>query len=53
MTPEHLTQLRERITAGRQPEGSPRMRYAHPRGWNDALDFFERVLNETLGEKQT
>ena len=51
MTPEQLKRFRERIAAGRQPEGSPRMRYAHPRGWNDALDFVERVLNETLGEK--
>lgn len=51
MTPEQLAQLRERITAGRQPEGSPHMRDAHPQGWNDALDFVDRTIKEVLGEK--
>lgn len=50
MTPEQLQQLRDKLTAGRQPvfrgETNP-----HPRGWNDALDFVERMLKEVLGEK--
>jgi hypothetical protein len=50
MTPEQLAQLRERMAANRQPvlRGE---QYAHPRGWNDALDFVERMLREALGEK--
>jgi hypothetical protein len=51
MTPEQLATLRQRLTEGRQPAGAPRMRYAHPQGWNDALDFVDRVLKEILGEK--
>jgi hypothetical protein len=51
MTPEQLALLRQRITEGRQPAGTPRMRYAHPNGWNDALDFVERTMKEVLGEK--
>jgi len=50
MNPEQLALLRQRITEGRQPEHRL-TRYAHPRGWNDALDFVERVIKEVLGEK--
>jgi hypothetical protein len=50
MTPEQLAQLRERIAASRQPVFRAEQ-YAHPRGWNDALDFVERVMAELLGEK--
>lgn len=49
MTPEQLQALRDRLAANRQPveRGD---KYAHPRGWNDALDFVERVLKEISGE---
>lgn len=50
MTPEQLAQFRERLAANRQPQHRGD-RYAHPNGWNDALDFVERVLKEVLGEK--
>lgn len=50
MTPEQIAQFRERLDANRQPEHRTD-RYAHPHGWNDALDFVDRVLKELLGEK--
>jgi len=50
MTPEQLTQFRERLAANRQPVFRGEQ-YAHPRGWNDALDFVERTIKEVLGEK--
>lgn len=50
MTPEQLAAFRARIEQGRQPKGkwneSP-----FPRGWNEALDYVEKVLKEVLGEK--
>lgn len=51
MTAEQLATLRQRITENRQPEVSGVIHYAHPRGWNDALDFVERTIKEVLGEK--
>lgn len=51
MTPDQLSILRQRITEGRQPEATGVLRYAHPRGWNDALDFVEKAIKEVLGEK--
>lgn len=50
MTPEQLAQFRAAIEKNRQPEHRL-TRYAHPNGWNDAMDFVERVLKEVLGEK--
>jgi len=50
MTPEQLAILRQRITEGRQPEHRAEQN-AHPRGWNDALDFVERTIKEVRGEK--
>lgn len=50
MMPEQLQHLRDILTANRQPEHRAD-RYAHPNGWNDALDFVERTLKEALGEK--
>jgi hypothetical protein len=50
MTLEQLAQLRQRLEANRQPVFRGEQ-YAHPRGWNDALDFVERTLKELLGEK--
>jgi hypothetical protein len=51
MTLEQLQQLRDRLAANRQPifRGE---QFAHPRGWNDALDFVERTLKEVLGENE-
>lgn len=49
MSPEQLIQFRERLAAGRQPVHRAEQN-AHPRGWNDALDFVERTLRELLGE---
>lgn len=49
MTPEQLAQLRDRLTQGRQPVFRGEQ-YAHPRGWNDALDFVEKTIREVLGE---
>jgi uncharacterized protein YegP (UPF0339 family) len=51
MTPDQLTQFRAALQANRQPITRTEQ-YAHPRGWNDALDFVERTLKEMLGEKQ-
>lgn len=51
MTQDQLALLRQRITEGRQPAGTPRMRHAHPQGWNDALDFVERTIRKVQGEK--
>jgi hypothetical protein len=50
MSPEQLAQFRERIAANRQPVHRAQQN-AHPRGWNDALDFVERTLRELLGDK--
>lgn len=50
MTPAQLNQLRERIAANRQPVDRAE-RNAHPRGWNDALDFVERTIKDVMGEK--
>ena len=50
MTPEQLHALREKLTTNRQPVHRGEQ-YAHPRGWNDALDFVDRTLTEILGEK--
>lgn len=50
MTPDQLSLLRQRIKDNRQPEVAAIIRYAHPRGWNDALDFVERTIREVLGE---
>lgn len=51
MTADAIQQLRERLSANRQPvERSPWSRYEHPRGWNDAFDFIERTINEITGE---
>lgn len=50
MSPEQLAELRERLAANQQPVHRGEQ-YAHPRGWNDALDFVERALKEVLGEK--
>ena len=49
MTPAQLTTFRQRLAANRQPEYRGQQ-YAHPRGWNDALDFVERTLRDVLGE---
>ena len=50
MTPEQLQSLRDRIIAAHQPviRGE---QYAHPRGWNDALDFVEKAIKDILGEQ--
>lgn len=48
MTPQQLQQLRDRIAQGRQPVFRGEQ-YAHPRGWNDALEFVERQIAEILG----
>jgi hypothetical protein len=50
MTPEQLQQVRDHLAANRQPVFRGEQ-YAHPRGWNDALDFVERTIKEVLGEK--
>jgi len=49
MTPDQLQQLRQRLAEGRQPVYRGEQ-YSHPRGWNDALDFVERVIREVVGE---
>lgn len=50
MTPAQLQQLRDTMTTNRQPVARGEQ-YAHPRGWNDALEFVERTIKEILGEK--
>ncbi|MBR0871179.1 hypothetical protein JQ633_12480 [Bradyrhizobium tropiciagri] len=49
MTPDQLTNFRCRLASNRQPVERGQQ-YAHPRGWNDALDFVERTLRDVLGE---
>lgn len=50
MTEDQLKLLRDRLAAGRQPVDRAE-RYAHPHGWNDALDFVDRTIREVVGEK--
>lgn len=50
MNEEQLQLLRDKIAANRQPAERGEQ-HAHPRGWNDALDFVERTIKEVLGEK--
>lgn len=50
MTPEQLQQWRDKIEAGRQPEGRPMSDYTFNRGWNEALDFVERCRRDVMGE---
>lgn len=40
-----FTELRDKLAGQRQPVFRTEQ-YAHPRGWNDALDFVERCLKE-------
>ena len=49
MTPEQLQALRDKIKIGRQPAGRGEA-YPFPRGWNEGLDFVERMIKEVLGE---
>lgn len=54
MTPAQLQRFRARLKASRQPiERSPWSNYAHPRGWNDCLDFVERTIRDITGEAAT
>jgi hypothetical protein len=50
MTPAQLKSFRDHLAANRQPVHRGEQ-YSHPRGWNDALDFVERTLKVTLGQK--
>jgi hypothetical protein len=53
VTEEQLTTFRDRLAKVRQPvDRKPWADHVHPRGWNDALDFVERALRETLGEPE-
>lgn len=47
MTPAQLARLREILAANRQPVDRA-AKYAHPNGWNDAMDFVEREINKVL-----
>jgi hypothetical protein len=49
MTPDQLHLFREKLAANRQPVARGEQ-YSHPRGWNDALDFVEKVIREVVGE---
>jgi hypothetical protein len=49
MTPAKLQQLRDKLAANRQPVFRAEQN-AHPRGWNDCLDFIERSIKEIMGE---
>jgi hypothetical protein len=51
VNPDQIALLRERLISGRQPVTRAEI-HAHPRGWNDALDFVEKVLKEVLGENE-
>lgn len=52
MNPAQLADFRQRLASARQPvDRAPWHGHAHPRGWNDALDFVERTLAEVLGER--
>lgn len=52
MTEEQLAKLRKRLAETRQPiDRQPWASYAHPRGWNDALDFVEKSIKEIMEEK--
>jgi hypothetical protein len=43
VSPEQLQELRDRLAKAHQPVFRGEQ-YAHPRGWNDALDFVKRTL---------
>ncbi len=49
MTPAQLAAFRARIEQGRQPK-SRWNENPFPRGWNEALNYVEKVLKEVLGE---
>lgn len=51
MTPDQLTSLRAILAANRQPifRGE---QYAHPRGWNDALDFVDRIIKQVTEQRE-
>lgn len=49
MNPRQFQLLREKLAANRQPVFRGEQ-YAHPRGWNDAVDFVEKAIKEVLGE---
>lgn len=49
MTPAQLARLRDILKANRQPVFRGEQ-YSHPRGWNDAFDFFERSIRDVMGE---
>ena len=49
MTPDQLATYRAKLEANLQPVQRGET-YAHPRGWNDAIEFALRTLKEVLGE---
>ena len=50
MTPEQLAAVRARMAANRQPVYRGEQ-YSFCRGWNESLDFVEKVFKEVLGEE--
>lgn len=49
VTPEDFTKtLRDKLAVNRQPVHRGEQ-FAHPRGWNDCLDFVERCIKEIEG----
>lgn len=49
MSPAQLAELRRILADNRQPVERANT-YAHPNGWNDAMDFVEREIRKVLGE---
>jgi hypothetical protein len=52
MTPQQLEAFLALLAANRQPVHRGEQ-YAHPRGWNDALDFVERSISRITGPEET
>lgn len=50
MTPEQQQQYRDHLAAGRFDPDKRAEQYAFQRGWNAALEFAERKLDETTKE---
>lgn len=50
VTDEQLKALQDKLAANRQPIKLADQ-YAHPRGWNDCLDFVERTIKEIVEQK--
>ena len=52
MTPEQLKQYRSMLSSGRVPDNRLSDTRVFHRGWNEGLDYAERMLRKVLGEQE-